>query len=231
MKVERMRVVGYIRVSTEEQVDSGLSLESQRAKLHAYADLYDLDLVAIIEDGQSAKTLNREGVQRALGMLKAGEANGLLIAKLDRLSRSVADFQRLIDDYFSEKAGKQLLSVADSIDTRTAAGRLVLNVLLSVAQWEREAIAERTRDALQYKIRNSERCGRIRFGYDLAEDEIHLVPNAEEQDAIRQMRQLRANGESYRAIAAELERRGICTKEGKAAWTHTAVSRILQRAA
>jgi len=231
MKVERMKVVGYIRVSTEEQANSGLSLDSQRAKLNAYADLYDLELVAIIEDGQSAKTLNREGVRRVLGMLKAGEADGVLIAKLDRLSRSVADFQTLIDDYFCEKAGKQLLSVADSIDTRTAAGRLVLNVLLSVAQWEREAIAERTRDALQHKIRNGERCGSVRFGYDLAEDEIHLVPNEEEQGAIRLMQRLRAKGESYRAIAEELERRGIRTKEGKTAWTHTAVSRILNRAA
>jgi DNA invertase Pin-like site-specific DNA recombinase len=231
MKVERMKVVGYIRVSTDEQANSGLSLDSQRAKLNAYADLYDLELVAIIEDDQSAKNLNRAGVQRVLGMLKAGEADGLLIAKLDRLSRSVADFQTLIDRYFGEKAGKQLLSVADSIDTRTASGRLVLNVLLSVAQWEREAIAERTKDTLQHKIRNNERCGKVRFGYDLAQDGIHLVPNEDEQDAICLMQQLRANGESYRAIATELERRGILTKEGKGKWSHTAVKGILKRAA
>jgi len=227
-----MKVIGYIRVSTEEQANNGQSLDAQEAKLRAYADLYDLELVQIIADaGESAKTLNRTGLRRALGMLKAGEAAGVLIAKLDRLSRSVADFQTLIDHYFGEKAGKELLSVADSIDTRTAAGRLVLNVLLSVSQWEREAIAERTKDALQYKIRNSERCGKVRFGYDLAEDGIHLVPNEDEQEAIRLIEQFRANGESYRAIATELERRGILTKEGKGKWAHTTVKGILKRAA
>jgi len=232
MKAKRMRVVGYIRVSTEEQVNSGLSLDAQRSKLEAYADLYDLELVAIVEDaGQSAKTLNRAGLQRVLGMLKAGEADGVLIAKLDRLSRSVADFQTLIDSYFGEKPGKQLLSVADSIDTRTAAGRLVLNVLLSVAQWEREAIAERTRDALQHKISNGERCGKVRFGYDLAADGKTLVENPEEQEAVRLMESLREAGQTLRDIAAELRRRGIRTKEGKTTWIHTAVSRILKRAA
>jgi DNA invertase Pin-like site-specific DNA recombinase len=98
--------------------------------------------------GHSAKSFNRPGLQNALQALRSGKAKGLLIAKLDRLTRSVSDWQTLIDDYFGEKAGKSLFSVADSIDTRSSAGRLVLNVLLSVAQWEREAIGERTRDAL-----------------------------------------------------------------------------------
>ena len=119
-------------------------------------------------------------------------------------------------------------SVADSIDTRTAAGRLVLNVLLSVAQWERETIAERTRDALQHKIRTGQRCGRIRFGYDLASDGATLVANEQQQQALGMVRELKAAGLSLREIAAELTRRGVATKEGKAAWTHTAVNRILQ---
>ena len=157
-----MRVVGYIRVSTEEQADRGLSLAAQRAKVEGYCRLYDLELVAIIEDaGQSAKTLKRDGLQHGLAMLRKGEAQGLVIAKLDRLTRSVGDWQDLIDCYFGERAGRQLFSVADSIDTRTAACRLVLNVLLSVAKWEREAIGERTRDALQHKIARGERLSRF----------------------------------------------------------------------
>jgi DNA invertase Pin-like site-specific DNA recombinase len=137
----------------------------------------------------------------------------------------------LIDGCFGERAGKQLLSVNDSIDTRTASGRLVLNILLSVAAWEREANAERTREALRHKIRNNERCGKVRFGFDLADDGKRLVPNPTEQEAIVVMSQLRAAGLTLRQIAAELSRRGIRTKEGSAAWKHTVVGRILQRVA
>jgi len=226
-----MKVIGYTRVSTEEQATTGQSIGAQRAKLEGYAKLYDLDLVAVIDDaGVSAKTLNRPGLRKALEMLRKGEADGIVIAKLDRLTRSVGNWQELIDTYFGEKAGKQLLSVQDCIDTRTAAGRLVLNVLLSVAQWEREAIGERTRDALQHKIGKGERCGRIRFGFDLAADGKALVPNAAEQDAIRTMRELRTAGNSYPAICTELNTRGIPTKEGKP-WLPMTVRNILKRTA
>jgi DNA invertase Pin-like site-specific DNA recombinase len=155
----------------------------------------------------------------------------LIVVKLDRLTRSVADWQTLIDDYFGEKAGKQLFSVADSIDTRTAAGRLVLNVLLSVAQWEREATGERTREALRHKIRIGERCGKVRFGFNLADDGKTLVPNAAEQQTIVLIAELRAAGRTLRQIAAELSERSIPTKEGAATWTHTTVGRILKRKA
>ena len=144
------KAVGYIRVSTDKQVDHGISLDAQRAKLDAYAALYDIELVSVIVDaGVSAKTLDRPGLQQALGMLKKGEANALLIAKLDRLTRSVKDLGTLVERYFSSDK-ITLLSVADSIDTRTAAGRLVLNVLGSVAQWERETISERTTEAMHH---------------------------------------------------------------------------------
>jgi site-specific DNA recombinase len=228
----KMRVIGYIRVSTDEQASGGQSLGAQRAKIQDYARLYDLELVAVIEDaGVSAKSLNRPGLQKALAMLRAGKADGLVIAKLDRLTRSVADWQILIDEYFGERAGRQLFSVADSIDTRTAAGRLVLNVLLSVAQWEREIISERTRDALQHKIRKGERCGKVRFGYDVADDGITLVPNHSEQATIGLIRQLRSNGQTLRQIANELSIHAIPTKERASAWTHTTVHRILTRIA
>ena len=225
-----MRVILYARVSTADQSDHGVSLDAQQVKLEAYARLYDLIVVeTIVEAGESAKSLNRPGLQRALNMLRTGKADGLAVVKLDRLTRSVADWQELIDNYFGEKAGKQLFSVSDSIDTRTAAGRLVLNVLLSVAQWERETVGERTRDALRHKIRNGERCGKVRFGYNLAEDGKTLQPNPIEQRAIDLMIALRASGSTLRKIAAALTARGILTKEGGTVWTHTAVARILNR--
>jgi site-specific DNA recombinase len=173
-----MRTILYVRASTEDQQ---ITLEVQKAKLEAYAGVYELQIVETVIESESAKSLNRAGLQRALALLRSGEADGLAVVKLDRLTRNVADWQSLIDGYFGEKAGKQLFSVQDSIDTRTAAGRLVLNVLLSVAQWERETIGERTRDALRHKISRKERVGKVRFGYDLADDGRQLVPNQLEQ--------------------------------------------------
>jgi site-specific DNA recombinase len=225
-----MRVVVYCRVSTADQADHGVSLEAQQAKLKAYADLYDLTVIETINDaGESAKSLNRPGLQQALAMLRKGEADGLLVAKLDRLTRSVADWQTLIDGYFGEKAGKQLFSLSDSIDTRTAAGRMVLNMLLVVSQWEREIIGERTREALRHKIRKGQRVGRVLYGYDLAVDGKTLVVNESEQRTIGLIKELRSAGRSLEQIATELSQRGIPTKAGLNNWVHTAVRRILNR--
>src|SRR4051812_2078687 len=107
-----MKVIAYARVSTEEQANDGVSLASQTAKLKAYCDLYDLDLVEVIVDaGVSAKSLDRDGLRRALEMLRNGRASGLVVCKLDRLSRSVGDWDELIERFFGEKAGKVLMSV------------------------------------------------------------------------------------------------------------------------
>ena len=139
------RVIGYARVSTDRQIE-GVSLDAQQAKIEQYAALYDLELIDVIIDaGASAKTLERPGLQEALDKLKAGEADGLLVSKLDRLTRSVVDLGSLIEGVFGKYT---LMSVGDQVDTSTAAGRLVLNVLMSVSQWEREAIGERTRAAI-----------------------------------------------------------------------------------
>jgi site-specific DNA recombinase len=149
-KTIKTRVVAYLRVSTDKQADHGISLDAQRAKLTAYAELYDLDLVTVeVDAGASAKTLDRPALQRALTTLKAGRADALLVVKLDRLTRSVRDLADLVDDYFRD--GKYaLLSVSEQVDTRSAAGRMVLNILTAIGEWEREAIGERTSAAMQH---------------------------------------------------------------------------------
>jgi DNA invertase Pin-like site-specific DNA recombinase len=229
-KALKTRAILYCRVSTADQADNGISLEAQKAKLEAYATAMELEVAAVITDaGESAKSLNRPGLQEALGMLRTNKADALLICKLDRLSRSVRDWSELVDRYFGERGGKQLLSVADSIDTRTAAGRLVLNVLMSVAAWEREATGERTRDALRHKIAKRERVGKVRYGFDLAADGKCLVANPLEQAAIALMQQLRAQGLTLRAIAAALTERGIETKQGLSTWSNQAVRYILRQ--
>ena len=211
----RTRAVAYLRVSTDKQADLGVSLDAQRAKVEAYTALYELDLVALeVDAGISAKTLDRPALANALGMLDSGEADAILVVKLDRLTRSVRDLGDLVDRYFA--SGRwALLSVSEQIDTRTAAGRLVLNVLASVAQWEREATGERTAAALAHKAARGERVGAVPYGFDLADDGVRLVPNEAEQAVIAEAVELRAAGLSLRAVSAELDRRGFRSRNGK----------------
>src|SRR5689334_13594743 len=124
-KERRTRAIAYLRVSTDKQADKGISLDAQRAKVEAYAALYDLDIVDIVVDaGASAKTLERPALKRALEAVRNRRANAILVAKLDRLTRSVRDLGELVETIFAP--GKAaLLSVGEQIDTRSAAGRLV----------------------------------------------------------------------------------------------------------
>ena len=142
------QAIGYLRVSTDKQADSGLSIEAQRAKVEALATLNDCQLIDVVVDaGASAKSLDRPGWQRVMDAVHGRQVGAVLIAKLDRCTRSVADLASLIDTF--SRRGVALISAAESLDTSSAGGRLVVNVLGAVAQWEREATAERTSAALQ----------------------------------------------------------------------------------
>lgn len=229
------RVVGYVRVSSEQQAEEGVSLEAQRCRLRAYAVAMDLELVAIDEDaGVSGKSISaRPGLLRALGRLEAGEADGLLVVKLDRLTRSVRDLGDLVERYFSTRFS--LLSVSDAIDTRTASGRLILNVLTSVAQWEREATGERTRFALAHLQSQGVLVGGVALGVrrtDVVDcDGRHVVVRDEvEAQTVARIRELRGQGHSLRAIAFSLGVEGHATKRG-GRWAATTIKKVLDRAA
>lgn len=218
--------IGYIRVSSQDQADSGLSLTHQENKIRAYCEALDLNLIGIESDaGYSAKSLTRPAMQTVVDMVKRGAVDTVVILKLDRLTRSVRDLGALVELF--EKTGVALISVQDSINTATAAGRLVLNVLGSVAQWEREAVGERTKAALSVKKAAGERVGTIPFGYNLADDGKSLIANESEQEAIAIMKQLRAMKLSFGKIALELEKRGIKTKKGGSRWQAKTVLNIL----
>lgn len=227
-----MRVVGYVRVSTEDQAREGVSIDAQREKVRQFAELYGYELVVTVADaGVSAKTLEREGLGRVLAMPDAGEADGVVVVKLDRLTRSVSDLAALLDRYFGEAPGKQLFSVGDSINTLTAAGRLVLNVLMSVSQWERETIVERTRSAMTFKKGRGERVSRhIPYGRRLAPDGKTLEPDPEETALAAEVRRWRDQGMALRAIAAALSGRQVPTKNG-GPWTFSAVRSLLKHTA
>ena len=217
-----MKAIGYIRVSTEDQKESGLSLEHQKAKIEAYSLAMDIELISIVEDAASAKNMKRDGLQTILSMLKSKQADAIIVLKLDRLTRSVKDLGELVQIF--DRTGAALISVQDSINTTTAAGRLVLNVLGSVAQWEREAIAERTSAALQVKKSRGERyCNTIPYGYELSDSK--LIANEDEQQAIRLIVSLKESGLSYRKIISELEKMGIQPKQAKS-WAAMTVRNI-----
>jgi len=192
------------------------------------AVVHNAELAEIIVDGgESAKSLHRPGMARLLAMVDAGEVQTVIIAKLDRLTRSVKDLCTLLERF--ERRGVALVSVAESLDTSSAAGRLVLNIMTAVSQWEREAIGERTRDAMRHKRSNGERVGNIRFGYRLCADGRHVEPDPGEQAALEEIRNLRQEGHSLRRIATALNSRSMRTRRGSA-WRLEHVARIVKQA-
>lgn len=218
-----MRIVLYARVSTDEQATEGVSLAAQRERLEAYAKLYGHEVVAYIEDaGVSAKDLKRPGLKRALKLLRDRTADGLLVTKIDRLTRRLGDLSQLVEKYFS--AWSSLLSVAESIDTSSAAGRAMLHMIGVFAAWERETIVERTREALRHKRDRGARLGAVPLGYQRAGDS--FVEDPVEQAVIARAKALHGEGKSLREIARQLDAEGCKTKRG-GVWRACTVANLL----
>lgn len=230
----RVRVVGYVRVSTEQQKSEGISIEVQKQRIAAHCQAQGLQLVQIqADEGASAKSLERPGLQRALQLLRNGMADALMVLKLDRLTRSVKDLGYLCEAYFGEDKRWSLLSVSDAIDTRSACGKLMLNVLTSVAQWEREALRDRTREAMQHLKSQGVVLGAAPFGwmYKSERDAYGrrtLAQNPVEQAAIQLVCALFGSGLSPGLICAQLNAQGVPCRGS--AWHRRSVDRVLQRA-
>lgn len=223
-----MRAIGYARVSTDDQVRDGVSLDLQAEKIRGFAALHDLDLVEVVSDaGLSAKSLDRPGLTHALARLAAGDADTLVVFKLDRLTRNLGDWSHLIATHFGERGGKSLASVSESIDTATAGGRMVLNLLMTVAQWERETIVERTRSAMTHKRSKGERLGQVPYGFRLGDDGKTLEPCSEEHKIYQTALALRGVGRTYQQIADILNDGEVPTKRG-GRWSKSSVSALLR---
>lgn len=218
-----MRVVTYARVSTDKQADNGVSLDEQRTRMTAYCQTYRLELVREIKDeGQSAKSLDRPGLQEALRMLKDGEADALLVTKLDRLTRSLHDLLGLVEGYFKVGVGvgAALMSVDDKVDTSTPSGRMMLNVLASIGQWQREEIAARVKSS----VASAQQAGRklggpvpMGFKPELRKNEKGktvkvLVADPAGQAVVARVRELHGLGTSYRKIADQLHHEGLVAR-------------------
>ena len=220
-----MKAIGYVRVSTDEQAREGVSMDNQKAKIEAYCNLNDLELVAIIEDaGKSGKDLNREGVQSLLERIKGRQIDAVVVYKLDRLSRRVKDTLTLME--LIEKKSVAFHSITEKIDTKSAMGKFFLNIMASMNQWERDTISERTRDALQHKIEKGERAGQVPYGWTLGMDGKTLLPSAREQEAIRFILDLHSKGNTLRGICGELEKEGH--KPAGKTWHPMTVKRIVE---
>lgn len=222
------KAVGYIRVSTDGQVESGLSLEAQRKKIEAYATLKDLELIEIIEDaGLSAKNMNRPGIKQLMELARKKEVDAVIIAKLDRMFRNTVD--ALETSEALNKRGVALHSIEESLDTQSAIGVFFFTMLAALAEMERKLIGERTRTALKQKRARGEKTGgHIPYGYQLENGK--LIADPQEQAIISKMKQWREKGATFQAIADRLNNKGIATKLGKS-WDRAKIYQILDKAA
>ncbi len=202
-----LRVIGYVRVSTAEQADSGAGLDAQREALERAAKQRGWELVEVIADeglsgGKSHE--KRPGLCAALGRVEAGDADALAVAKLDRLSRSIGDLVQMVERARRKSWSLILLDV--DVDTSTPTGALLVNMMGSVAEWERRIIGQRTKDALAIKRAQGVRLGR---------------PSTLDAELVGRIVREHRDGASYSAIARTLTAEGIPTAQGGSWWPAT----------
>jgi DNA invertase Pin-like site-specific DNA recombinase len=211
------RMAGDLRRSKADRSgDTALGIEAQRAAILAAADRRDWEIVAWYEDdGISGRTTDRPGLQAALAHLasrKNRTAEGLVAAKLDRLSRSVQDFSDLLDLSRRKRFGLAVLDF--DLDTTTATGRLIAGMVVQIAQWEREMIGERTKAALA--VRRSEG---VVLGH----------PSPIPADVQARIVQAHSAGRSFSAIARGLDADSVPTPSGAGRWHHSVIAGVVQR--
>ncbi len=221
-----MKVVGYTRVSSIGQVNDGVSLDAQQARIKAWALINDAELVHIYSDeGISGVKGDRPELLNALDyVVKNGTT--LIVYSLSRLSRSTRDTLEIAEKL--EKAGSDLVSLSEKIDTTTAAGKMVFRMLAVLNEFERDQISDRTKAALSYKKANKEKTGGIcPFGY--IEKDGLLLTHKKEQVIISKIFNLHANGLNYSNIAKELNDINCKTKMGKKWYAQTVKNIIMYK--
>jgi len=235
------RVIGYCRVSTEEQ-GAGDSLAAQEAAIRAHCTARGLELVRVETDaGFSASTLDREGLYRARDAIMAGEASGLVVVKLDRLTRSVADLCDLRRDGGLGHTW-ELISIAEQIDTESPMGNAFLQILTVFAELERKNTGRRTKDLLAYAKSQGQPLGGVPYGWRRVKVERdangrrvgergRLERDEGQQRTLGLIRALRErDGYSLEQVAASLNANGVTGGRG-GRWTKAQVRRVLKASA
>ena len=212
-----VRCAVYTRKSTEEGLEQEFnSLDAQRESAEAYVRSQAGEGWTVLPDryddgGFTGGNMDRPALKRLLADVEAGKVDCTIVYKVDRLSRSLLDFARILEAFETHQVS--FVSVTQQINSATSMGRLMLNVLLSFAQFEREIIAERTRDKIAATRRKGKWSGgRPLLGYDLDPRGQRLAVNAEEAERVRAVFALFLEHESLPRVVRELEARGWTNK-------------------
>jgi site-specific DNA recombinase len=215
--VRSKQVGGYARVSTEDRARDGVSIAAQQAKIEAYATVKDWGLPELIRnEGESAKHLKRPGLERLLALVEGRRVEAVIVYQLDRLTPSVVDLDKLRRLF--ERKGVALVSRQESLDATTATGRLMMNLLASVGQWERKVIGERPRNAMQHLKAQGKRYCYAVFG-----------ARHGEASTLAWMQAERRAGRSYEAIAGPLNAAGAPTATRGGGWLGNTLRQIRLR--
>ena len=219
------QAIGYIRVSTEQQANEGVSLEAQKAKIAAWCVTNGYELVNVFVDaGISGKSMDkRPGLQDAMKSLKKGMA--LVSYSLSRLARSTKDALSIGETVAKRKA--DMVSLTEQIDTTTAAGKMMFQMLSVLAEFERNLVAERTTNALQHKKRTGQKyTNQTPYGFEAIEG--RLVQVQQEAEVVAEIQASRTGGNTLQSIADGLNGRNIPTKTGKL-WAPATIHLLLKR--
>lgn len=205
--------VAYVRVSTGKQRDEGISVDMQIARLKAYAAAHDLAIVAVYGDAVSAKDIkSRPGMQAVLALANRKHIACVLVFKLDRAFRNTVEALQTAKAL--DKAGVALHSLSENLDTKSAIGNFSFTLMASLAELERKTIAERTRAAMQHmRSQGLYTGGNAPYGFAVDSEGI-LVENPEEMAVVQKVRELKANGVSFRKIIGTLDALDIKTRKG-----------------
>lgn len=210
-----MAVYCYLRVSTDEQANSGLGLEAQRAACEAAAARLGAPLARVFTDaGVSGKTPldKRPALVAALGAVKRGDV--LVVAKRDRLARDVF-IALVVERQLAARKARLVSAAGEGSDSDGPTDMLLRRLLDAFSEFERALISSRTKAAAKAKQARGERWGQVPFGYTLAGDGKRLVPHAAEQAVLARLAALRAAGLSVRGVCRQLEAEGHCTRRGR----------------
>ena len=219
--------IGYIRVSTTEQADNGVSLAAQEERVRAYCHLHGLELVELLrEEGVSAFTPLAARPTDLVGRMKAAHATHVVALKLDRLFRNAEDALRTTREWDEAKVSLHLVDMGgQSVSTASAMGRMWLTMLAGFAEFERGLTSERTVAALAHKKAHLEAYAPTPYGFQ--RDGVTLAPDQREGQVVREILTRRAAGKTLRSIAEWLNSSAIPTKRG-ARWYASTVKAIVE---
>ncbi len=225
-----MKVYVYLRVSTQDQADSGAGLAAQEDACREWAQRKGISIEKMfIEEAVSgALSLDKRRVlQDAILHIRKGDL--LLVAKRDRLGRDVRNLCE-IEDQVKARGGRLVSASGEGTEAEDSNNIFMRGIFDLVSQHERNMIRDRTRAALQAKKARGERVGYVPFGFRLSADGVHLENDVREQDVLRQIFELRQSGLSTREVAYELNIRGAFNRGG-AKWNHASIHRAIMKLA